>query len=204
MPETRLEKVLFTLGLVAIAALAVVVGRYWYDQRGSAAGQTKISRTAAVTGTSRRAGATVRRSVSPTTVPATPGGTTIETTTTGTTTTGTTTTGTTTTGTTTTGTTTTGTTTTGTTTEAAVVTLSLTAVRGDSWMEVRSESATGTVLYVGTLTAGTTKTFQAPALWARFGVAGNVDARLDGQPLQLRAGTYSGLFSRSGFRSVRG
>ncbi len=194
MPETRLEKVLFTLGLVAIAALAVVVGRYWYDQRGSAAGQTKISRTAAVTGTSRRAGATVRRSVSPTTVPATPGGTTIETTTTGTTTTGTTTTGT----------TTTGTTTTGTTTEAAVVTLSLTAVRGDSWMEVRSESATGTVLYVGTLTAGTTKTFQAPALWARFGVAGNVDARLDGQPLQLRAGTYSGLFSRSGFRSVRG
>jgi hypothetical protein len=189
MPETRLEKVLFTLGLVAIAALAVVVGRYWYDQRGSAAGQTKTSRTAAVTGTSRRAGATVTRSVSPTTVPATPGGTTIETTTTGTTTTGT---------------TTTGTTTTGTTTEAAVVTLSLTAVRGDSWMEVRSESATGTVLYVGTLTAGTTKTFQALALWARFGVAGNVDARLDGQPLQLRAGTYSGLFSRSGFRSVRG
>lgn len=174
MPETRLEKVLFILGLVAIAALAVVVGRYWYDQRGSAAGQTKTSRTAAVTGTARRAGATVTRSVSLTTAPATPGGTTTETTTTGTT------------------------------TEAAVVTLSLTAVPGDSWMEVRSESATGTVLYVGTLTAGTTKTFQAPALWARFGVAGNVDARLDGQPLQLPAGTYSALFSRSGFRPVRG
>lgn len=173
MPETRLEKVLFTLGLVAIAALAVVVG-YWYDQRGSAAGQSTTSRTAAVTGTTRPTGATVTRSVSPTTAPATPAGTTTETTTTATT------------------------------SEAAVVTLSLTAVRGDSWMEVRSESATGTVLYVGTLTAGTTKTFQAPALWARFGVAGNVDARLDGQPLQLPAGTYSALFSLSGFQPVRG
>jgi RodZ C-terminal domain len=80
----------------------------------------------------------------------------------------------------------------------------LTASRGDSWLEVRSGSATGTVLYTGTLTSGSSKTFQAGAIWARFGSAGNLDAQLNGASLHLPIGTYSALFDPGGFQQVRG
>ena len=74
----------------------------------------------------------------------------------------------------------------------------------DTWVEVRSGSAAGTILFAGTLGAGTRKTFTAPALWARFGAAADVAARLNGRTLQLPAGTYNALFTAAGFRQVSG
>jgi hypothetical protein len=76
--------------------------------------------------------------------------------------------------------------------------LRLTAARADSWMEVRAGSAQGTVLYVGILTQGDSRTFRAKQVWVRFGNAGNVDARLNGRPLALAAGTYSAVIDRTG------
>jgi RodZ C-terminal domain len=80
----------------------------------------------------------------------------------------------------------------------------LTASRGDSWLEVRSSSSPGTVLYKGTLTTGSTRTFHAASIWVRFGAASNLDARLNGSTLDLPIGTYSALFDSGGFHKVRG
>jgi RodZ C-terminal domain len=83
----------------------------------------------------------------------------------------------------------------------AGVDLTLAAARGDCWVEVRASSATGAVLYAGTLKSGRRKTFHAPAaLWARFGGAANLDVVLDGRPLPIPAGTYSAIFDSHGFQ----
>lgn len=78
----------------------------------------------------------------------------------------------------------------------------LVAARNDTWLEVRSGSSTGPLLYSGTLVAASTKTFRARGLWARFGAAGNLSARLDGKPIRLPSGTYSAIFDHHGFRRV--
>lgn len=80
----------------------------------------------------------------------------------------------------------------------AGVRLQLTATRGDSWLEVRSGSSAGTVLFSGTLARGTTRTFRAGRLWVRFGGASNLDARLNGRPLGLRFGTYDTFVTTKG------
>jgi RodZ C-terminal domain len=80
----------------------------------------------------------------------------------------------------------------------AAVRLRLSATRGDSWLEVRSGSSAGTVLFSGTLAHGSTRTFRAPQLWVRFGGASNLDARLNGHALALRFGTYDTLVTPSG------
>jgi Domain of unknown function (DUF4115) len=76
--------------------------------------------------------------------------------------------------------------------------LVLTASRGDSWIAVRAGSAHGTVLFQGTLSEGHARTFIDPVLWVRFGDASNVDARLNGQPLSLPAGTVSIVITPQG------
>jgi Domain of unknown function (DUF4115) len=81
------------------------------------------------------------------------------------------------------------------------VDLGLTASRA-TWIEVRAGSATGTVLYTGTLSSGTTKTFHYTAIWVRFGAASNIEAQLNDQPLRLPAGTYDAVFDTGGYHHV--
>jgi cytoskeleton protein RodZ len=66
------------------------------------------------------------------------------------------------------------------------------AVRGDSWMEVRSASAAGRLLYSGTLEQGQQKTFQARRLHLALTKPANVSVRLGGTPAEIPAGkTFS-------------
>ena len=57
---------------------------------------------------------------------------------------------------------------------------------GTTWLEARS-SPTGTVLYVGTLSAGATQAFQTP-VWIRFGNSVAAKATVNGAALQIPAG----------------
>jgi hypothetical protein len=81
---------------------------------------------------------------------------------------------------------------------AARVELLLTASRGDSWLLVRAGSAKGGVVFQGTLAKGRTLTFSRKALWVRFGAAANLDAQLNGRPLQLPNGTVSVVITPHG------
>ena len=83
------------------------------------------------------------------------------------------------------------------------VVLALTASRA-TWIEVRASSSHGSLLYTGTLPSGTTKIFRHETIWARFGAATNLDAKLNGRPLSLPSGTYDALFDTTGFRRSRG
>jgi hypothetical protein len=154
MPETRLERAIFVLGLVAIAALAFAVVRLRHHAVGPAAGVS--TRTV-------RAGATATKPF--TTVPAS-------------------------------------TTAPAHTTAKTAVDLVLTASGAGSWLEVRAGSATGAVLYAGTLSSGAAEAFRRPTIWVRFGAARNVSARLNGQPVPLPGGTYDAVFNANGFRKA--
>ena len=81
--------------------------------------------------------------------------------------------------------------------------LTLTAI-GDTWVEVRSGSANGEVLYSGILPQGTEKRFRDAHLWASFGAAANLTARLNGKPLNLPPGTYSARVGESGLKPLAG
>ena len=69
------------------------------------------------------------------------------------------------------------------------VNLSVRAVDGGSWMEVRSGSVTGKLLYSGTLELGQRKTFQGRELQLALAKPGNVAVRLNGNRVELPAGT---------------
>ena len=71
----------------------------------------------------------------------------------------------------------------------APATLILAATRGDCWVEVRASSATGQLLYAGTLLSGKTLRFSRPRLWLRLGAASNVDITVNGQPSAVPSGT---------------
>jgi uncharacterized protein DUF4115 len=179
MPETRVERAVFVLGLVAIGALALLVVYYWHKSHVAAA-PTPTTTTVALSAQQPRV-KTAPASRSATTAPAT---------------------------TTRPGTATTATTLAPTTTAAPITpgratSLVLTASR-DTWLEVRSGSSTGTLLYSGILASGASKTFRGVAIWTRFGSGGNLAARVDGRPLSLPPGTYNALFDSSGFQQVRG
>lgn len=62
------------------------------------------------------------------------------------------------------------------------------ATRGDCWLLVRRNGATGSVIYEGTLQLGTSVRFAAPALWVRFGAPANVDAARGGKAVAGLAG----------------
>jgi hypothetical protein len=85
---------------------------------------------------------------------------------------------------------------------ASGVTLQLSAARSDSWVELRSSSAQGDVLFTGLITLGETRSFRAPRLYARFGNASALDARLNGKRLGLQPGTYSALVTPRGLADV--
>ena len=60
--------------------------------------------------------------------------------------------------------------------------LALTAARGDCWVQVRAGSASGELLYEGTLQQGQTQRFlKWKRLWMQLGAPSNVDARLNGR-----------------------
>ena len=74
----------------------------------------------------------------------------------------------------------------------------------DTWVEVRSGSAGGNVLYSGILAQGSVKRFRDKKVWVRFGAAANLTARLNGRPLQLPPGTYDALVRARGLRPLGG
>lgn len=55
------------------------------------------------------------------------------------------------------------------------------ATRGDCWLQIRRDGATGPVVYEGTLLHGTSVRFASPSLWVRFGAPWNVDAARGGK-----------------------
>ena len=76
--------------------------------------------------------------------------------------------------------------------------LVLTASRGDSRIVVRVRSARGSVLFAGPLAKGETRTFTEPVLWASFTAAENIDAHVNGQPLDLPSGAVSIVITPQG------
>jgi Domain of unknown function (DUF4115) len=86
---------------------------------------------------------------------------------------------------------------------ATDVRLTLSAI-ADTWVEIRSGSAGGDVLYSGILPQGTAKHFRSTHLWASFGAAANLTARLNGKPLHLLPGTYSALVGARGLKPLVG
>ena len=65
--------------------------------------------------------------------------------------------------------------------------IALVATRGASWLSVRLGSETGTPLYERTLGQGQTVRFSGPRLWIRVGAPWNLDATLNGKPVQMPA-----------------
>ena len=156
MPETRLERALFGVGLVAILVLGLAIARLWHHT--SPSGSAIAASSTPTPGTT--AAASVPDSAQGTKATVVP-------------------------------------------TAGVGAKLSLTAAR-DTWVEIRLDSASGTILFTGTLGAGARKTFTAAALWARFGAAADVAAELNGRTLRLPAGTYNARFTSGGFRQVSG
>jgi len=63
--------------------------------------------------------------------------------------------------------------------------LRVSALNGDSWLEVRKDGATGTVLFSGTVTKGKTKVFVGPTLWLRLGNPSAVRIEVEGRKADL-------------------
>lgn len=69
------------------------------------------------------------------------------------------------------------------------ISLTISATRGDCWVEVRAGSATGTMLYAGTLPTGRTIKFSRPKVWLRLGAASHVDVVVNGEQSTVPPGT---------------
>lgn len=76
--------------------------------------------------------------------------------------------------------------------------LSFAATRGDCWVEVRAGSATGKILYVGTLAKGKSYQLVVTHLWVRFGAPQNVDLTIGGKPASLPGGSQDFLVTPKG------
>jgi cytoskeleton protein RodZ len=70
-----------------------------------------------------------------------------------------------------------------------VARIALVATRGPCWLSVHLGSATGRSVYQGTLEQGRTARFSSTRLWIRIGAPWNLDATLNGKPVQLPAST---------------
>lgn len=73
--------------------------------------------------------------------------------------------------------------------QAARVNLVVRAVAGASWMEVRAGSVSGELLYSGTLERNQRKTFQGHSLQLALAEPDNVGVRVNGNRVELPAGT---------------
>ena len=72
---------------------------------------------------------------------------------------------------------------------APAPTLTISATRGDCWVEARAESSSGEVLYAGTLATGRSIRFNRERVWLRLGAASNVDVLVNGRPSTVPPGT---------------
>jgi hypothetical protein len=81
------------------------------------------------------------------------------------------------------------------------VSLELVAARGDSWLEVYVGSANGDTLFLDTLAEGDRERFREKRLWLRFGAAQNVDATLNGEPVELPDGIAEVVVTADGIQS---
>ena len=81
---------------------------------------------------------------------------------------------------------------------ASPVRLTIAATRADCWIQVRERSATGKVLYEGTLTQGTSFSLLAKRFWIRFGASQRVDVAVDGNPVAVPEGTVDVLVTADG------
>ena len=68
--------------------------------------------------------------------------------------------------------------------------LILTAASGNCWLEVHAGSASGPLLYQGTLEQGQTQRFVKRRLWINVGAPENLAVRLNGKARRLRARGY--------------
>lgn len=68
-------------------------------------------------------------------------------------------------------------------------TFTISATRGDCWVEVRAGSSTGEILYAGTLASGNSLRFNREKVWLRLGAASNVDVLVNGRPSTVPPGT---------------
>jgi cytoskeleton protein RodZ len=66
---------------------------------------------------------------------------------------------------------------------ATLARLVLTAARGDCWVRVHKNSATGALVYSGTMEEGQTLRFVARRLWITLGNASALEAKLNGKPV---------------------
>ena len=76
--------------------------------------------------------------------------------------------------------------------------VSLTASRGDCWVEVRNGSAKGKILYVATLAKGKSFKVTGAQLWLRFGAPQNVDLVINGKPTTIPGGSQDFLVTPKG------
>jgi hypothetical protein len=67
---------------------------------------------------------------------------------------------------------------------AAPPTLTIEAVAGESWLEVRAGDSEGEQLYYGTLAAGEEASFDRLPVWVRVGALSNLEIRLGASPLR--------------------
>lgn len=75
------------------------------------------------------------------------------------------------------------------------------AVRGDAWLQVRTDSQRGRVLYEGTLDRGRELRLRAARLWVRFGAASHLNLHVNGRLVQLPLfGTYDAFVTWRGVR----
>jgi hypothetical protein len=87
-----------------------------------------------------------------------------------------------------------------TTVRTAAVVFVVHATRGDSWVELRTGSKTGRVLYSGILRDGETTRASGRRLWVRFGSAANLDLVLNGKPIHGVTGTLDATVTPSGLQ----
>jgi uncharacterized protein DUF4115 len=86
--------------------------------------------------------------------------------------------------------------------EPKAVRLSLSASRGDCWLEIRERSATGKVLFAGTMEQGKSFKFAASRIWILFGAPENVDLILNGKRAAIPSGTLDVLVTPGGVRTA--
>lgn len=81
--------------------------------------------------------------------------------------------------------------------------LVLRAARGDCWMQVRAGSATGELLFEGTLEQGQTQPFTRKRIWIQLGAGEMLDVRLNGKKVDgFPAGASIVLVTAKGARTV--
>jgi hypothetical protein len=159
MPETRIERFIFGVGALAIAALVALIVLEMTDRLGTHRTHAATRQPAASATTNTAENTTASETIVGTTTASEPSG------------------------------------------SPSDITLRLKA-NADTWVEVRAGSADADVLYSGILPEGNAKRFRTAKVWASFGAASNLTARLNGNPLRLPPGTYTALISTSGLRPL--